>query len=713
MSEYRDLIQQAVTNTPGTTGSFTLGSAASGMRALQLSDHGKQFDLMITQAGLGTEVRRGCIYSHSGTTITRGTLLTSTTGSALNFTSSAVVRVTMPAKTLQSITNSLSASASVQKNMLTQGGIDLQPIPARTIPFKRDAGTIYYIDPTVVGPGAGTYADPWKAVSSLPVITAGQSVLFKAGTTTVITSTITVYNKGTSTNPIIFGVYLAFADFTGQEMIDKRSYGTPGAATIDCGGNSIGGLDFLGDIEYICVDGLRIINNSGANNLIRFQGDIRNCQILNCVTSNPSNTSPNAHIYIWTTSSVGGNIVEGNQCSANIAVTDSDCLAIKFTAAESIPTRIQFNRLGGANRNNLSVWDGYETLPWNGIIACNTIDNSAGRLDTNGGIYLICSGGSPKIFRNVSRRNKCGLEVASSRAFVTQGSSFSGLLIENNDFSNNMFNVALSGVYGPWTIQYNRLIDAGSKDGTTWVTTERYGRNIELYGVNDSMACRGGIVRFNYCSGAYNWNGSAGAEGSEGTGIGIDDRTRDTLVYGNYCINNEGSGIQINQGRNVHVFGNICVDNSNLRPGRTTVIRDMDRAEIAFVFAKACLVFNNTLVSTKRATQRYSISEAYAGAISTDTKFFNNLCIGASVAGIRLDVSGTSAVEYNNLIIDAPVLVKDIADADTTPGAGTIFGSAADYSAETPYYLPTPGGLADKNWCRCSSFWYVVRRLST
>lgn len=72
------------------TGTLTLGAAESGYQGLAAGDNGKYFDIVI-EDGAAWEVARNCLYTHSGTTLTRGTLEESSTGSALNLTGSAKV----------------------------------------------------------------------------------------------------------------------------------------------------------------------------------------------------------------------------------------------------------------------------------------------------------------------------------------------------------------------------------------------------------------------------------------------------------------------------------------------------------------------------------------------------------------------------------------------------------------------------------------------
>lgn len=69
------------------TGTVTLGSAVSNYKAFGAGDDGKRFDIRF-QDGTAWEVARDCLYTHSGTTLTRGTFEESSTGAALNLSGS-------------------------------------------------------------------------------------------------------------------------------------------------------------------------------------------------------------------------------------------------------------------------------------------------------------------------------------------------------------------------------------------------------------------------------------------------------------------------------------------------------------------------------------------------------------------------------------------------------------------------------------------------
>lgn len=90
----KNLAYFSLSNTPGTSGNLTVSTAVDALHVtLGASDDAGVFTCRIFEPGLGSEVRTGCTYTHGTTTLTRGTLESSTTGSALNFTSAAKVQV--------------------------------------------------------------------------------------------------------------------------------------------------------------------------------------------------------------------------------------------------------------------------------------------------------------------------------------------------------------------------------------------------------------------------------------------------------------------------------------------------------------------------------------------------------------------------------------------------------------------------------------------
>jgi hypothetical protein len=95
MSTHANRVKMTVTSVASTgLGAITLNAASTGFRsfATAYSNANATVDILITE-GTAWEIARNCTYTHSGTTVSRGTLESSSTGSAVVFTSAAVVSV--------------------------------------------------------------------------------------------------------------------------------------------------------------------------------------------------------------------------------------------------------------------------------------------------------------------------------------------------------------------------------------------------------------------------------------------------------------------------------------------------------------------------------------------------------------------------------------------------------------------------------------------
>lgn len=89
---YKNRVGMTVTGTPG-TGTITLNAAETGYQTFA-SAYGANANVdILIEEGSAWEIARDCTYTHSGTTVSRGTLEASSTGSALSLTSAAKVYV--------------------------------------------------------------------------------------------------------------------------------------------------------------------------------------------------------------------------------------------------------------------------------------------------------------------------------------------------------------------------------------------------------------------------------------------------------------------------------------------------------------------------------------------------------------------------------------------------------------------------------------------
>ena len=112
MTTYIDRLSTTISNTPSTSGNFTLSTAVANYITLGSGQDQLYFDVLVFDSSIpGWEIRTQCQYTNSTTTLTRGTLVTSSTGSAINFTSAAIVSGVLTAERLQAIQNSIPVDA--------------------------------------------------------------------------------------------------------------------------------------------------------------------------------------------------------------------------------------------------------------------------------------------------------------------------------------------------------------------------------------------------------------------------------------------------------------------------------------------------------------------------------------------------------------------------------------------------------------------------
>jgi len=117
-------------------GAFTLSTADTGYKALGAGDDGKSFDILAIE-GSSWEVRRDCVYTNTGTSLARGTLVDSSTGSAITFTTAVKIYNVPTAFLGQSLENSVLAVTPGGRLTLTSG----TPVTTSDV---TGATTIYY-----------------------------------------------------------------------------------------------------------------------------------------------------------------------------------------------------------------------------------------------------------------------------------------------------------------------------------------------------------------------------------------------------------------------------------------------------------------------------------------------------------------------------------------------------------------------------------------
>lgn len=94
MTTLLNRLKTTILNSPGTTDGFVIGTAEVGFVTFGAAENGKTTDVLITE-GDYWELRKDCTYTDVAETLSRGTLVASSTGSAINFTTAAIVSVVL------------------------------------------------------------------------------------------------------------------------------------------------------------------------------------------------------------------------------------------------------------------------------------------------------------------------------------------------------------------------------------------------------------------------------------------------------------------------------------------------------------------------------------------------------------------------------------------------------------------------------------------
>ncbi len=153
------------------TGTLTLGAAESGYQGFAAGDDGKYFDVVI-EDGTSWEVARDCLYTHSGTTLTRGTLEASSTSSAISLTGAAKVYVAETAARMNTIIARLqsdplltvaSSGASFSHTVTDPGVIDITLTNSCTLSFSAIPSGAWKIRLILRQGGTGNYSVTWPS----------------------------------------------------------------------------------------------------------------------------------------------------------------------------------------------------------------------------------------------------------------------------------------------------------------------------------------------------------------------------------------------------------------------------------------------------------------------------------------------------------------------------------------------------------------------
>jgi hypothetical protein len=410
------------------------------------------------------------------------------------------------------------------------------------------AGTVVYIDTSASTNGNGTIDNPYNTWASAPT---GAGVIYKMLRGTWWNGALPSLDSGSSGNLTTITSYATAATlWLPQPIINIGDRIMPGTL------NGPKTFTKWSDVELRCErttvasdvpimwlgSDVEISDCTLVSNLTALYGEkcsrvkiLRNK--IRCATAATTTASVNA-IVLAGSLALDNNVIDGN----DITVGDggpAGTHAVKISPAVPI-TSLQ------VTNNRIRTASGLPTTH---------VDKAGIFIGWANGASLFGPTGAAAATIIVS-----GNDVADLVDGVFLGTS-SNVWVHHNKFDNaGSFGVHVTGnATRPSSgnlIEWNKCRWAGRN------VYPFYGRGIELSGGGALDACAGHVVRFNDVSYAKNWGGPLDNI-TEGVGIGLDDATSGSQVYGNLIRGTEGNAIQFYGGSTApaDTGGNVVVGN--------------------------------------------------------------------------------------------------------------------------------------------------------
>lgn len=454
---------------------------------------------------------------------------------------------------------------------------------------------IVYIDPDVAGPGTGTVGDPFKSWASV-TWTAGNEYRQKCGTTfvgmvTIAADNVTVGSYSTGAKPII----------DANSANNHAVYGINRSDVVVDGIDARNGTNTFGNIYFSTATNVSVKNcsvPSGAN------AGISLYQPTNCtVEGNTVSVTKQGILLANTGATRSGNVVRLNTVTGDsLFAGDNHGIEVQvYEAATKIGVLIEFN-VCMANKTGIRTF---------GL-------TSESRIRFND-----CSENSTGILCNSFDKTN----------------QISGVRVHNNICNQNReFGIHVT-IAGQIVVEHNTCNENGFNGGNFW------GRGIELSGSTDPERVVGVIVRYNTC----NKNKNYIANDTEGVGIGLDDASRECVVYGNICKDNEGNGLQLYGSNNL---------------------------------GGAHVVYSNLLINNATNSGGNFVANLHAGDETDEAQVFNNTCVGG-IDGICVRDGSAGVVLKNNIISGyTGIGIKILDGISVTEAYNIVYGSGAAMSGQ-------------------------------
>lgn len=177
MTSFINRLRFSASNSPGSSGDIVVGAADAGFRALGAADDGKTIDITIEQ-GTEWEIRTGCVYTHSGSTLTRGALADSSTGSSITFTAGCVVTSNVTAAFAGRVQNRIASHVKRIRRI-----VDFFTGTSQTFTAQITGGSAAAVNTSIGSSGKTAYgASAWRlTTTAVNANTAGVKITQYAG----------------------------------------------------------------------------------------------------------------------------------------------------------------------------------------------------------------------------------------------------------------------------------------------------------------------------------------------------------------------------------------------------------------------------------------------------------------------------------------------------------------------------------------------------
>lgn len=513
-----------------------------------------------------------------------------------------------------------------------------------------------YYDFSAAVNGTGTSASPFNLTGwTATTVSAGNSYLFKRGTT--FTGTLTLTAGTNASSKVTYGAWYN-SDGTDDVTQPKPVFIVSSTLSTYSSTNK----------DYVTLDNLDIRGWGiplASDTCVVFCGTgttVSNCAIyanvgcVGCFAKSNVTVIGNSLYGVGATTAHSNCVINGSDAgtATGVIIKNNFIYHLGGGSSTSHAVRLECTNsagsLGLTFDNNIigPAPEDQRVLPGFGIICEN---RSFQHMVPGVGVMDDRSVFSPTLARPFcSNKNAIGLWVTRIPSGVITNNFVSGMLTgifmngggantactfgHNTCIYNRHFGIHLSTKAIGCTVEYNTC----SYNGTSIAdeVLQAYGRGIEFSSAAGQGQCGNHIVRYNTTE--YNKNyGGPSDNGSEGVGIGLDDSTFGCTVYGNTIRFNEGNGVQY--------YGGLSTD---------ATITDTYNHVVGNFFYSNCTASFTNRRSGGLATNLFAGHINLANTKGTTSYIANNVFAGATLCAIIIDSTSRNLTISNNIFVDVP-----------------------------------------------------------